>query len=548
MPENEPLATILVFVMAFGGTCLFEFIGLRYFRWFVSHERKEGRYRIEDLTRVNPTSTKLPAIGGIAAFLALTIALVTSYLLGFTEQTFRWFLLPVWSFGLIGFMDDVRKFRGQGQAERTRLALIVICSLIVGYVLYRSMEFNVPYPPYSSISYAALPLVWAIWWFVMSTGLTTVTTLSVGFSDGVDGLLGGLWLIASIAYAIFTTAHNAQIASDISVAMIGAALGFLLLNLPSRWSAGRPREERRARVYLGETGALMVGGAFSILALLTQTEFIWFLVGGVFVLEGVSAFVQAKIATPIFRRFLILAGHRDRRRDVPHTEFPLPFLATPLHAHFDLLGMDRLRIVRMMWLLGAAFALIGMSAAFASELFTKVIIWLLGLALMSAVWNWGMWTRSVFVGFYPELRGPDRCVAVFRGRPMEIFGRKLYWLEDRLPIKEADALRFGLLTNLVMYRAMTKDEARIALGYIFYRLERFGEAVEIWDSVRPKSIEIRDDIRELYAESRARLLPPPAGGDASDAAGALPAASPEALPGVPEAPGTSTALLEAARG
>lgn len=545
MPRNEPFATILLFLMAFGGTCLLEMLGLRFFRWFVSHERKEGQYRIEDLTRVNPASTKLPAIGGIAALLALSIALLVSTSLGFTDKSFRWFLLPVWSFGLIGFMDDRRKFLGQGQVERTRLVLILIGSLIVSYVLYARMDFNVPFPPYSSISYAAIPIVWAIWWFILSTGLTTVTTLSVGFTDGVDGLLGGLWLIASVAYAIFTTLHRAQIASDISIAMTGAALGFLLFNLPSRWSAGRPRTERRARVYLGETGALMVGGAFSMLALLSQTEFIWFIVGGVFVLEGVSAFYQAKIATPIFRRFLILAGHRDRRRDVPHTEFPLPFLATPLHAHFDLLGINRLTIVRIMWALGALFALIGMSAAFANELFTKVIIWLTGLALMIGVWNWGIWTRNVFIGFFPEEQGPDRIVAIFRGRPLEFFGRKLYWLEERLPIKEADAVRFGLLTNLVMYRAMSKDEARIALGYVLYRLERYADAVGQWERVRPKSIDIRDDVRALCEDARRRAQQTTGDGASAGSPDGTPAATPEMLP---ELRGRTPPAFEAARG
>jgi UDP-N-acetylmuramyl pentapeptide phosphotransferase/UDP-N-acetylglucosamine-1-phosphate transferase len=505
MSDNSWVPTALLFGMALAGTCVLELLGLRFFQWFVSHERKQGQYRADDASHLKPSSTKLPMVGGLAALGGISIALVVSTWLHFTDTSFRWFLLPVWAFALIGLIDDVRKHRGQGQAEGTRLALIVAGSLIVAYVLYDRMGFNVPFAPYTAISFAAIPVVWAIWWFTLATSLTTVSALSIGFSDGVDGLLGGLWLIASVTYAVFTTVNHADIASDISVALAGGALGFLLFNLPSRWSSGRPREERRARLYLGESGALAVGGAFAMLALLSQTEFIWFLVGGVFVLEGSSAFYQAKIATRVFRRYLILAGHRDRRQDVPHTEFPLPFLATPLHAHFDLLGLGRLRIVQIFWSLGAAFAVIGLWAAFGGELFVKIVAWLSGLALMAAVWNWAAWTRTVFLGFFPEDVGPGRCVAIFRGKPLEFFGRKLYWLEERLALSEEDALRFGLLTNLVMFRTMTKDEARIAIGYIFYRSARYVDALNYWERVRPKSIEIRADIQALYADARRRV-------------------------------------------
>jgi UDP-N-acetylmuramyl pentapeptide phosphotransferase/UDP-N-acetylglucosamine-1-phosphate transferase len=508
MPLDETTSNVLLFIMALGGTVLLELIGLRFFSWFVSHERKEGHYRAEDLSSVKPASTKLPALGGVAALLAISTALIVSTLLGFTDTNFRWFLLPVWSFGLIGFLDDLRKHRGQGQDERTRLVLIFIGSVIVAYVLYARMGFSVAFAPYTAISYARVPIIWAIFWFVMASSLTTVTTLSVGFTDGIDGLLGGLWLIAAAAYAIFTTLHEAAIASDISIALAGGALGFLLLNLPSRWSAGQPSGQRRARVYLGETGALMVGGAFSMLALLSQTEFIWFIVGGVFALEGGSAFYQAKIATRVFRRYLILAAHRDRRMDVPHTEFPLPFLATPLHAHFDLLGVSRYRIVQILWVLGAAFAAIGLWAAFANELFVKVIAWLVGVALMLVVWRWGNWTRYVFIGFHPEENGRDRVLAIYRGKPLEFFGQKLYWLEERLAIREAEAQRFGLLTNLVMFRPMTMDEARIALGYVYYRLARYPEALATWRLVRPKSIAIRADIQAFYDDVQRRVPAP----------------------------------------
>src|SRR5713101_10179217 len=110
---------------------------------------------------------------------------------------------------------------------------------------------------------------------------------------------------------------------------------------------------------MGDSGALALGGMLAMVAIFSRNEIFVVMIGGAFVLEGLSAFISAKVMTPFFRNRLQMLRFASSREFVPHTEFPKPFLATPLHHHFDLLGWDRRRLVYGAWALGAGFAVLG---------------------------------------------------------------------------------------------------------------------------------------------------------------------------------------------
>ena len=96
---------------------------------------------------------------------------------------------------------------------------------------------------------------------------------------------------------------------------------------------------------MGDSGALGLGGILAMVAILSRNEIPLLMIGAAFVLEGLSALMSAKVLTPFFRKRLQLLRFVNQDEFVPHTEFPLPFLATPLHHHYDLLNIDRRRLV-----------------------------------------------------------------------------------------------------------------------------------------------------------------------------------------------------------
>lgn len=501
-----PATGLLIFLVAFCITYLGHVINIRLFPGFISREKKTGAYRFEDIRKLDPTSTKLPHSGGIAVLVGFTLTLWLSSTIGWVSASFRWFLLPVWAFAIAGLLDDIKKTQGAGISQRTKLFFVAGFSFLLTLILYFRFGFDLPYSPYNQVSYFLIPAIWFLWFVFMSVTITTTTTLATGFSDGMDGLLAGLWLIASLAYGVFTLIHHAVIASAISFALAGTAASFLLFNLPSAWSADQPRSMRRARLYLGETGSMMIGSTFAFLAILSQTELTWIIIGGVFVLEGATAFYQAKVLTPFFRRFLTLPRHihNGNGHKFPHTEFPLPFLSSPYHCHLDLLGLGRLRIVSILWALGLALAVLGIGSVLVTELFAKIVIWLMGVGLMVAFWMFGVWTKNVFLGFHKVDDGRI-LLSIKRGKPFKMLGRKIYWTEEVTGLSESDLESFSYLLDIVFWKPMSKAEALMTIGYVYFRLGNRATALDYWHRVPESTFKIRRELYRLYEQAQQAL-------------------------------------------
>src|SRR3989442_1345777 len=311
------------------------------------------------------------------------------------------------------------------------LLIFITCAFIslllcwIGKILFpkfRSGEFkpgphraDMPALPASGreIKTIELPLVGgpAFTIAMVITGLIgTVTSLSVDFSDGLDGLAGGLVFSAALAFGIIVTGfldakHPQGVVLEIlSLLCASAVLGFLPLNWPSSWAARRGSARRHARIYMGDSGALALGGMLAMIAIFSRQEFLLLMIGMAFVLEGLSAVISAKVLTRFFRKQLQLLRFASLREFVPHTEFPLPFLATPLHHHFDLLGWDRRRLVYGAWALGAGFAVLGVTSVFATETWERYLCRILIFIFAAIIWSSGSWSRKYFVGKHPAER------------------------------------------------------------------------------------------------------------------------------------------------
>ena len=159
--------------------------------------------------------------------------------------------------------------------------------------------------------------------------ILVASTNAVNLTDGLDGLAGGLVLVAAIVFVLFAWMTGQYGAAVFAGALGGGCLGFLCFNYYP------------ARVFMGDTGSLALGGALAALAVLTRAELVFLILGGVFVLETLSVIIQVVS----FK----LTGRRV-------------FRMSPLHHHFELSGWPETRVVHCFWMLGLCCAILAFLA------------------------------------------------------------------------------------------------------------------------------------------------------------------------------------------
>ncbi len=493
---------IAVFVLAVGIalavgfllTFALTWVGLKLFPQFVSEERKAGVYR-EDRAE----GGRLPSVGGPAMVLAITMVMIPLALVRHWgwEQTAA-LVGSLWLFGAVGFGDDLSKrVRGQGLGENAKWAGVGLASLLVAFLLYWRLGSDQPYAPYANWAVLQNSVGWGIFFFLLAWVVMAASSLSSNMSDGLDGLTGGLVLVAAVAFFVIAVAQSNSLLAVFCAGLVGAVAGFIVWNLPSNWTR-MGSVPRRAKAYLGDSGALALGGALAVAALLCQSELLWFIIGGVFVLEGGSALIQTRILTKLFRAFLGLPRYAGVNAFVPHTEFPLPFRATPLHHHFDLLKLPRTTTIYGFWLAGLVFGLLGVAIYLAGASWARVILVLLALSGMAAIWALGMWTRSCFLGFWPDVGG-DRRLALYYGKPYRLGRWKLYGVQELTELTETSTV--GLPLAGLLWNTFAVSDAYGLLGYLQYERNDYAQAVSWWGKIDPSSLQVRPHILMLFEDA-----------------------------------------------
>ena len=275
-----------------------------------THRQKEG----------TPTMGGLIFIG--ATLITALILLITKKIEYTTNLGIV--LLVFTSFGLIGFLDDylsLKRKDNEGLTEVQKLAAQVVVSLIFFFMYVKTGgQTNLVI---SSLG-INLEMGWVYGLFILF--LLLGGSNAVNLTDGLDGLAGGLSAIAFIAFSLISMIVGFYDMGIFTFILVGALLGFLLFN-------GHP-----AKVFMGDTGSLALGGVMSTIAILTHRELTLAVVAGIFVIETLSVILQV-IWLRVFKRKL--------------------FLMTPLHHHFEKLGWCETDIVRMFYTIGLILAMAG---------------------------------------------------------------------------------------------------------------------------------------------------------------------------------------------
>src|SRR2546425_4518369 len=254
---------------------------------------------------------------------------------------------------------------------------------------------------------------------------------------------------------------------------------------------------------MGDSGALALGGILAMIAIFSRQEILLLLIGMAFVLEGLSALISARLLTRFFRKRLQVLRFASSDEFVPHTEFPLPFLATPLHHHFDLLGWDRRRLVYGAWALGAGFAILGVMIVFATETWERYLGRILVLILAWAIWSSGSWSRRYFVGKHPAERTRRRRLALYYGYPYRLMGMRLYHLVEIIEANE-DVIETPA-EELALWERMSIYDARAMLGLYCYRAGYYPAALAQWTRIPESNRKLRPSIERLLEELDSRL-------------------------------------------
>jgi phospho-N-acetylmuramoyl-pentapeptide-transferase len=263
-----------------------------------------------------------PTMGGLIILLALALAV-----LRFADNSMDMVILLVASlgYGLVGFLDDYIKIvfkRSLGLTAKQKLLGQLIISIIICILLVKighSTDVHIPFTGFSiALGWLYFPLV-----VIMMLG----TSNAVNFTDGLDGLLAGTSAVAFGAFAIIALNSTMPDVAIFCAAMVGAVLGFLVFNT------------HPAKVFMGDVGSLGIGGGLAVVAILTKSEILLIVIGGVFVVEMLSVIIQ-------------VVSFKTRGKRV--------FKMSPIHHHFELVGWSEWRVVITFWTVGIILAAIGL--------------------------------------------------------------------------------------------------------------------------------------------------------------------------------------------
>ena len=223
---------------------------LAFFPRFTSREIKVGTHRIaEDQS----TRSKLPLVAGPALAIGLSAGAIVSTSNAETTHVW-WLLLATSGFFVFGFIDDTAKAtRGHGVSERAYFTMMLLLSIgLVALLVGSGANQTTAGSQFALATYLGpdSQLVLSVWYVFLVLG----TTLATSFSDGMDGLTSGSTAILMLGIAVLA----GSIAQGWPTLVAAGSLGVLLWNLPSRWSPSRNSHTRYARVFLGDSGALLL--------------------------------------------------------------------------------------------------------------------------------------------------------------------------------------------------------------------------------------------------------------------------------------------------
>jgi phospho-N-acetylmuramoyl-pentapeptide-transferase len=287
-------------------------------------KREFGQQIREDGPQGHHVKAGTPTMGGVLIFLAVSVPFLIL-------SDYEWRSIGVFGVAiacaLLGFADDYIKLvrrRSLGLRARTKLVVTIVISLALWYVA----EHKAHLAPTLRLRFVDYQIDLGHFFYpVLIYFVVAGTTSAVNLTDGLDGLAAGCAAIVLLAYIGITFITGADLdMAMLAGCLVGACVGFL-------WFNAFP-----ATIFMGDTGSLGLGGAIAGLAVMTKTEVLLILLGGIFVIEALSVVIQ------------VISFQTMRKR---------VFLMAPIHHHFELKAWSETKIILRFWIVAAICCAIG---------------------------------------------------------------------------------------------------------------------------------------------------------------------------------------------
>lgn len=287
------------------------------------HKLKFGQSIREEGPKSHQKKSGTPTMGGIMIIGGITVA--TLICADWTVEIALALFVMLGHF-VLGFLDDYIKVvlkRNLGLKAKQKLLGQLIIALVVTYVgiNYAGLTQDV-WIPFIGKSY---DIGW--FYYVLVIGVLVGTTNAVNLTDGLDGLASGAMAVASLGFTAVCLYFGKTNLAVFSLACFGACVAFLKFNY------------HPAKVFMGDTGSLALGGVLAALGILTKTELLLVILGGLFVIETLSVMIQ-------------VASFKTTGKRV--------FLMSPIHHHFELKGWSETRVVTTFWFVEFIFCVLAM--------------------------------------------------------------------------------------------------------------------------------------------------------------------------------------------
>lgn len=286
-----------------------------------------------------------PTMGGVVMLVAVLLACV---LVAAPDAQTITLMGAIMLTGFVGLADDASKVvfeRSLGLTPRQKLILqfliaTVFCLAAVNYAhIAPTVEIPLVYTFDMGVLTTVLPIGEGFsipWIYLIFVNILVVGMCNaVNLTDGLDGLAGGTVMMVMIVMALIAYRTDMLSASIVAAAIAGACVGFL-------WFNTYP-----ADIFMGDTGSLAFGTALGGLAVLTKTEFLVIIIGGLYVIEALSVIIQVAYFKRTHKRI---------------------FLMAPLHHHFEKKGWSETKVVVRFWIISGLFAALGLAWFFAKIL------------------------------------------------------------------------------------------------------------------------------------------------------------------------------------
>lgn len=289
----------------------------------LSFKQSVSEYALEDDKKKAGT----PIMGGILFIIVPVVVTLIAFPQSISDINIWIIILAFVGYGLIGFIDDYLiavKKNNNGLSPLQKFTMQVILAVVFFFIyrIHGDLMITLPF------SKTTVTLGW--WYFLLVLFMFAGSSNAVNLTDGMDGLSSGVTIIALIPYAIISYVQQKYTVLMFVLCLIGALLGYLYYN------------KKPARVFMGDTGALALGGVLAALAMVTKTELSLILIAGIPVIETLCVIIQQVSVRTVHKRV-----------------FPY----TPIHYAFRIKGMPEVNIVRMFWAVEAIFACIGLFVA-----------------------------------------------------------------------------------------------------------------------------------------------------------------------------------------